>query len=253
MAAEITTQDMAATEHGGQVSELLAVGRQISSLFASDSISPLFVAHFTQKAKARNAAQQEARREWPEPVQRVIAGLQRLGLEDESQIYHVASAYYNWPLYERALCTGAPSPAHLCKLVVMENKRWRPYPAPAAHCNSQFYCVLVQYVHSVDAGKMTDFVRALDNGAVSRKHYNFRLTDADTSLKLTGFGKNGISPIGMLATDLPIIMSAAITRLNPPVFWLGAGHVDFKLALPVQRFIDASGCMVAEISVPDDN
>ncbi|KAJ1833156.1 hypothetical protein LPJ63_002968 [Coemansia sp. RSA 2711] len=235
----------------GQIEELLQLGQQISQQLADPRVSTRYLAHFAAAAAQEAAAASSNRPRWPAPVQRVFDGLQALGIHTQSRIYHVASSYYSWPLYQRALCMAAPSPAHLCKLVVMENKRWRAHAEPSKYpplANQQYYCVLVQYVETVSTGAMTDFVRSLDGGAVARKHFNFRLADTDTSLALTGYGKNGISPVAMTQA-LPVIMCAAITKLQPPVFWLGAGHVDYKLALPVQTFVDATGCMVADISV----
>ncbi|KAJ2714003.1 hypothetical protein H4R19_001956 [Coemansia spiralis] len=226
---------------------LLTVGTGISQLLGSEPVSAQYMAHFV--AAAQRESQGDGRGGWPEAVRRVVAGLQALGLDSVSRIFHVSSDYYSWPLYQRALCMCAPSKEHLCKLVVMENKRWRPSEPCNKWANAQYYCVVVQYVHSVSTGAMVDFVRSLDGNAVAKKHFNFRLANSDTTLELTGFGKNGVSPIGMLR-PLPTILCAAVTGLSPPILWLGAGHVDFKLALPVQAFIDNTQCLVADISVP---
>ncbi|KAJ1730249.1 hypothetical protein LPJ61_003117 [Coemansia biformis] len=134
----------------------------------------------------------------------------------------------------------------------MENKRWRP-TAPAYGCEyAQYYCAIVQYVYSINTGAMADIVRSLGGSKVAKKHLNNRLTDASTALELTGFGKNGVSLIGM-THELPAVLCAAIMRLSPPVLWLGAGHVDFKLALPVQDFVDTAQCLIADISAPNSD
>ncbi|KAJ1671179.1 hypothetical protein GGF38_001001, partial [Coemansia sp. RSA 25] len=104
------------------------------------------------------------------------------------------------------------------------------------------------YTQSIDTGALADFVRTNNSGGLlvlARKHFNFRLSEK--SLELTGFTNNAVCPLGM-TQKLPIILCEAITRLRPPVFWLGAGHVDYKLAMPVDRFIQATECMVADIS-----
>ncbi|KAJ2821723.1 hypothetical protein IWW50_004521 [Coemansia erecta] len=234
-----------------QTEALLRIGQDISAVLADAKISIEYVKYFEAHAAREAEATPSKLPHWPEPVSRVFQGLQALNIHARARIYHVASTYYSWPLYERALCMAAPSPAHLCKLVVLENKRWRASTTntPAQHANARHYAVLVQYVQTVSTSALTDFVRSLDGGSVARKHFNFRLASADVSWELTGYGKNGVSPIAM-ARDVPVVMSAAITRLQPPVFWLGAGHVDFKLALPVQAFVDATQCMVAEVSEP---
>ncbi|KAJ2002851.1 hypothetical protein H4R26_003386 [Coemansia thaxteri] len=126
----------------------------------------------------------------------------------------------------------------------MENKRWRPIDPP----QSKYYCVLVQYTQSIDTGAMADFVRStIMDQTTARKHFNYRLVAAEVSLELTGFGNNAVCPIG-LAHPLALIVCQSIAKLQPPVFWLGGGHVDYKLAVPVDRFIQATGCHVADIS-----
>lgn len=46
---------------------------------------------------------------------------QELSLINVARFYHVESDYYSWPLQQRAYRLQAPSQAHLCKSVIMEN------------------------------------------------------------------------------------------------------------------------------------
>lgn len=46
---------------------------------------------------------------------------------------------------------------------------------------------------------------------------------------------------------VPVILAESITKLNPPVLFIGAGHIDWKLALPVQDFIKATNCMITDL------
>ena len=48
-----------------------------------------------------------------------------------------------------------------------------------------------------------------------------RLCPEDVSDALSGFGHNGVSPVG-LATPLPIVLSHRIARLEPDFFFCGA-------------------------------
>ncbi|KAJ1732355.1 hypothetical protein LPJ61_002085 [Coemansia biformis] len=132
----------------------------------------------------------------------------------------------------------------------MESKRWRPTAFANGWENAQYYCAIVQYVHSINTGAMADIVRSLGGSKVAKKHFNYRLTDARTTLELTGFGNNGVSPIGM-THELPAVLCAAIMRLGPPVLWLGAGYVDFERALPMPDFVDTTQCFIADISAPN--
>ena len=92
-----------------------------------------------------------------------------------------------------------------------------------------------------------NFVRTLKNKQISKKYYNFRVTDGEKSVRLTGFENNGVSPIGMIF-QIPIILTSTITELQPPVFYLGAGHIDWKLALPIKNFIHATNCFITDLS-----
>ncbi|KAJ2660432.1 hypothetical protein IW148_003797 [Coemansia sp. RSA 1199] len=228
---------------------LLRIGHDISQLLTTTQVSSLYTLYFLDQAARESSEPPHA--SWPEVVTRVYNGLRALNIQ-HARIYHVDPSYYSWPLYERALCMQVPSPAHLCKLVVLENKHWRtPLETQQAHwANAQYYAVLVQYVHTIDTKALAEYVRSLDGNKVARKHFKFRLADPHVSKELTGYDKNGVSPIAM-THDVPVIMSSNITQLQPPVFWLGAGHVDYKLALPIQTFIDATQCLVAPVSLPN--
>ncbi|RUS25805.1 YbaK/aminoacyl-tRNA synthetase-associated domain-containing protein [Jimgerdemannia flammicorona] len=113
--------------------------------------------------------------------------------------------------------------------------------------NSKYYCVIVQYVASINTQKLMNYVRALNNNLISRKNYNMRLTSPENSLALTGFDYGGVSPIGM-KQPVPVILSEAIVELQPPVFFLGAGHVDWKIAMPIDDFLKATKCFMADLS-----
>lgn len=60
-----------------------------------------------------------------------------------------------------------------------------------------------------------------------------RLCPEDVSDTLSGFGHNGVSPVG-LATRLPIILSHRVTRLAPDFFFCGAAR-GARSCLPQRR------------------
>lgn len=66
--------------------------------------------------------------------------------------------------------------------------------------------------------KLNNFIRAKTKG--SKKKYNLRLADQEKSLELTGFGNNGVCPIGM-NSPIPMIVSAEIEKLDPQILYLG--------------------------------
>ena len=60
-----------------------------------------------------------------------------------------------------------------------------------------------------------------------------RLASEEKSLELTGFVKNAVSPFG-LNVCVPILMTEKMAQLDPPVVYLGAGHVDWKVGVCLQ-------------------
>ncbi|KAI7994109.1 hypothetical protein LOK49_LG11G02354 [Camellia lanceoleosa] len=92
----------------------------------------------------------------------------------------------------------------------------------------------------------TRHTRWLFHRSSLQKHCPVRLAPEETSLKLTGFGHNAVTCIGM-NTDirtmlghlgLEVILDEAITKLNPDFFWLGGGEVFLKLGIRTSEFIN---------------
>ncbi|KAJ1991429.1 hypothetical protein H4R33_001350 [Dimargaris cristalligena] len=186
----------------------------------------------------------------PDGVLKVMRALEELKIRRITQFYVVDPDYYDWTLQARVFRLTAPSVAHLCKCVVMENTRssHQRYDSVA---DSRYYCIVVQYISSIDTARLTEFVRQQDGYTKGKKKYNFRLVDSDMSLALTGYSNNAVSPFG-LNHPIPIILDKSIDRLSPPVLYLGAGHADWKLALPITEFKRATGCSVVDLS-PSQN
>lgn len=179
----------------------------------------------------------------PESTQKVYQdALARI--PGQFRLFHVAGDYYDWPLEQRARVMGCPSTFHLCKTLVFENTRWKQDESKAVD-EDRYWCVLVQYEGSVNITKLEKAVR--ERTGASRKSMHLRIAPADQSERLTGFSNGAVSPAGM-ATNLPILLSEAIAKLTPPLFYLGAGHVDWKVALSVKGFIDNWNPIVVDFS-----
>ncbi|CAG8477542.1 1027_t:CDS:2 [Ambispora gerdemannii] len=213
----------------------------ISNLYASPKLALYYLDYFKQKAK-NNVLVQEA----PEPVKHVEQACKELEIRSVTRFYQVESDYYEWELQRRAFRLLAPSRKHLCKSVIFENTH-STHDSIDDPNNSKYYCVIVQYIASINTQKLMNFVRALSDKKISKKHYNFRLASPEKSLELTGFGNGGVSPIGM-RNQIPIILSKNILSLQPPIFYLGAGHIDWKLALPADNFVEKTHCYIADLS-----
>jgi len=146
----------------------------------------------------------------------------------------VPGNYYDRPLEARKDLVGAASINHLCKTIVMENCKWSK--EDASPTNPQFVCVVLQYTTRLNADAVKKAI-AEANPSVSKSKFNFQLAQEADSDRLTGYRHNAVVPIGM-KTDLPILLSDQITRLNPAHFWLGAGQVDVKLRVDLKEFCE---------------
>jgi prolyl-tRNA editing enzyme YbaK/EbsC (Cys-tRNA(Pro) deacylase) len=157
----------------------------------------------------------------------------------------VPSEYYNQKLQWRKEKLGAPTVQHLCKAIVLEN----------THCansdcsdprNSRYYVAVFQYVRRFDAEKVMRFAKGMNEG-IGKKKFNFRL--AENAADVTGFSYNAVVPFG-LKTPMPIILAADIVALEPRQFWMGGGHVDCKLRIDTDEFLEHFKPFVADITVP---
>ncbi|ORC89475.1 YbaK/aminoacyl-tRNA synthetase-associated domain-containing protein [Trypanosoma theileri] len=159
----------------------------------------------------------------------------------------VPSDYYQHSLQWRRDILEANSIQHLCKSIVLEN----------THCihkdcshreNSRYYIIVYPYTEKFDAEFVMRCVKDMNEG-LGKKKFNFRLADPEVSLHLTGFSHGAVAPFGT-TTEIPVILSDRITQLSPPVFWMGGGHVDCKVRVDVEEFLEVVKPIVAAITTP---
>lgn len=158
--------------------------------------------------------------------------------------------YYDWDLAQRRHFLNAASTKHLTKSIVFENTRDGGRRSGSGLHESRYVCCVVGYGCGVD----TDVLRRLarDSGAkhgvtASISKFNFRLA-ADCEA-ITGYERNGVTPLGM-RTSMPVVLDDAVARLDPPAFWLGGGQVTLKWSVLLDEFLAAFDPLVARISTP---
>lgn len=169
--------------------------------------------------------------EFPSTVQQVIDGAEKLKLGMKLQI--VESNYYSMSLEERALILNANSIDELCKTLLFENKKWKKD-------NHKYILVCVQYTDKISTKKMNQCFKDLEGCSA-----NFRIAPEDKAEELTGFRKGGVTAIGC-KSDILIVISERISLLDQ--FFLGAGHLDWKLSVSPGEFQEKSGCLIWNIS-----
>jgi prolyl-tRNA editing enzyme YbaK/EbsC (Cys-tRNA(Pro) deacylase) len=166
----------------------------------------------------------------------------------------VPADYYDQSLEWRRDALAAPSVAHLCKSLLLANTAHRPpkegavlTPAQRAAL-SPHVLVIVQYAAKLDAEKLRRCLIAAADGAAPAKAFNMRLAPVEVSDRLTGYSHNAVTPIGIATAGIPIVLSHEIAALKPPLFWMGGGEVDLKLAVDTAQFLSAYQPMIADIT-----
>lgn len=108
--------------------------------------------------------------------------------------------------------------------------------------------ILYQYVERFNTELVMRVVKDWNPG-VGKKKFNFRLAPPEVSEELTGFKHGAVVPFGT-PTPIPVIMSSSILSLCPRNIWVGAGHVDCKLRVDIDEFMDVIKPEVASFTVP---
>ncbi|RUS17422.1 hypothetical protein BC937DRAFT_89994 [Endogone sp. FLAS-F59071] len=206
-------------------SDLQLLAETISQIYALPEIKECYILHFKRKAAAETL---------PEDAPEGVKGAAR-----PSTYVTAADSTMSNQIIMIGNCSGAHSAS--------SPRRRRICVRASCSRIHDVHTTKFQYVSSINTQKLMNYVRSLKNNEISRKNYNFRLTSAENSLALTGFDYGGVSPIGM-KQPIPVVLSQAITELQPPVFYLGAGHVDWKISMPIEDFLKASACFVADLS-----
>ncbi|KAI8905579.1 YbaK/aminoacyl-tRNA synthetase-associated domain-containing protein [Gorgonomyces haynaldii] len=174
-------------------------------------------------------------------VERVKKSVQELGLEAE--FIQVDSEYYNWELEQRRQALNAPTIDHLCKTVVFENTKWTQ-DIPGDKSSQRYWMVIVQYTDKINSQKLNNFVRDQIVPQRPRKQFNLRVCPPEIALELTGYTPGGINPFGC---TLPLIVTHNLTKLSERWIYLGAGHVDVKIKVPLDDFLTKTQSCVVDL------
>ena len=188
--------------------------------------------------------------------------------------------YYDLSLEERQALLGLPSIVHLCKSVVMVNSRWEAADSAGRlyAANPQFVIVIVSYAEKLHKEKLAKAMwethvaatAALNDPAcaslakptewdtlaagtdpsrvpLSKKSFNLRLAEESAAIALTGFEHNGMTPIGLKQSGLPMLFASSLLGLQGGSLALGGGEVDVKWRVSIPQFLKAFQPVVADI------
>jgi len=180
-------------------------------------------------------------------MRRARASVEELGVYSACWKF-VPPPYYSWPLEQRAECLKAPSIHHLCKSLLLENKK---VPSESNDItNPRFVLVVIQYAAVLDVNKLKTAIRALRKDVKARldeSSFDFRIASEEDNREITGYEHNSVTPFGLLK-PVPIFASAALETLK--FFWMGGGHEHLKLGMAFSDFCRALSPIVADISRP---
>ncbi|KAH6565657.1 hypothetical protein BASA50_010278 [Batrachochytrium salamandrivorans] len=243
-------------EHQQQLLERIeAVAKRLAATYAHPAIAHLLLQDFYLGAAETPNHHTTDFDEWPIQVQQVAQVLTEQGLNTRTLIHRVDPAYYSWPLHQRATVVSAYTPSHMCKSVIFENTKWtRETHGSSSSSRSgqsispRYITVIVQYTSKLNTTKLNSYAATLLNPMrLSRKMFHLRVAPEETAMAMTGFGRNGICPFGMLCGDLPTVITLAIHDIRPAVIVLGAGHVDWKLSVSVADLTDKLHAAVVDL------
>ena len=158
----------------------------------------------------------------------------------------VAPNYYALPMRGRAEVLGCEV-TQMCKTMVVENKQWKGHD-PFDRFNAKHYLVVVQYAATFNALGLRNALAALSAGALRKSDFNFRVADEATMAALSGFEHNAVTPYGMREARVPVVLAMAAARAPREFFWMGGGHADLKVGVPVADFLKRFEPLLLDVS-----
>lgn len=141
-------------------------------------------------------------------------------------------AFFAMDYPTRKIYLGAASEWHLCKCIIMENKKFKPEHASAFY--HKYVCVVIQFKTTLNNEKLIKIMKNYQNSncsdKVSRKGFHYRLAPDSANQEISGYMHNAVTPFMFKNTEIPMVISDRIGQLQPRNFWLGGGHVNTKLS-----------------------
>lgn len=167
----------------------------------------------------------------------------------------VRSDYYNWPLIARRNVLSAATSGHLCKTLVMENRGTTVAESPNDTTKPPRWIILVlQYttkLNAVTVNKAVRSIRGPDHDPFPIKWVRVRAAHAEDSERLSGYPTGAVTPFGLkFPEEFTVLVSSSIMNLRPKYVWLGAGHVDVKMRVPLDDLITYTNARIGDFTDP---
>jgi hypothetical protein len=132
-----------------------------------------------------------------ESMRRARREVEALGLYSSRWVW-VPEPYYTWPLEKRASMLKAPTTAHLCKSLLLENKK----VTDKTHdflLHPRFVMVILQYEAELSTDLLTKSIRRLrpveERLDPSPSNFDWRVADPEDNDRITGYQFNSVTPL----------------------------------------------------------
>lgn len=156
------------------------------------------------------------------------------------------AAYYTWTLEQRRqFLEPAPTVYHLCKSLILENTRANvDDEASGPGAAPRYVCVILPYPARLHTEKVTQAVRCFSELCqlcpAPRSQVHYQVAPAEQCQRITGYGYNAVTPLGM-RTPMPILVASVLEKwlkcCRDDCFWLGGGATDLKLNVSLSDFV----------------
>ena len=139
-------------------------------------------------------------------MRRARRDVEALGLYSSRWVW-VPEPYYTWPLEQRAKKLKAPSTAHLCKSLLLENKKVTDETYDF-WLHPRFVMVVLQYDAELSTELLTKSIRKLKPPAdrLDPSQFDWRVADPEDNDRITGYQFNSVTPLvrlyGVVARSL---------------------------------------------------
>ena len=130
-----------------------------------------------------------------ESMRRARAEVEALGLYSSRWVW-VPEPYYTWPLEKRAQMLKAPNTAHLCKSLLLENKKVTD-ETKDFNLNPKFVMVVLQYDAELSTDLLTKSIRKLKpaDQRLDPNAFDWRVADPEDNDRITGYQFNSVTPL----------------------------------------------------------
>jgi len=108
----------------------------------------------------------------------------------------VPEPYYTWPLERRAALLKVPSTAHLCKSLLLENKKVTD-ETKDFWTNPRFVMVILQYEAELSTELLTKSIRKLRpvEDRLDASSFDWRVAEPEDNDRITGYKFNSVTPL----------------------------------------------------------